>query len=190
MQTTSNVIPVCALSCERDNTNMLNVNLTVKNDFVDDADLGFNNYNSTELIEIVKNISLCFNASSIRVIFNGIEPLVYASVIKEFIDFIKKYRWEINIVTSLTCEVENMCMLFDVVDKWYVITKAIDKGIYDDYLKSNVNNILSNLAILSSWVDKSKIKMLSSKSDYAFISDIKNYNFSDYNDMQIAECIM
>lgn len=189
MQTTSNVIPVCALSCECDNTNMLNVNLAVKNDFVDDADLGFNSYNAFELMELIKSISLCFNKASIRVIFNGIEPLVYAHVIKEFIELVKNKKWEINMVTSLTCDIENMCLLFDDIDKWYIITKAIDKGIYDDYLKSNVNNILSNLAILS-WVDKSKIKILNSKSDYAFVSQLKNYNFSDYNDMQIAECII
>ena len=169
MITSKTIIPIYNLSCERDELNydMLNIKIIVKNDkelmaFCHDNldyndDTGYQNYEINELIHIIQNVSECFKASKVCITFSGIEPLIYADVIKQLIDLTKQYRWMINIITPLICEIEDLCLVLDKINNWYIVPTFLDKK--DLHNNLYFNNARTNLSILSDCIDKSKLNI-------------------------------
>lgn len=169
MTVSKTIIPVYNLSCEHDalDHNTLNIRIIVKNDkelasfFYNklncDDDIGYQDYEINDLIHIIKNISSCFKASKVCITFDGVEPLIYARAIKGFINLAKSYRWTINIVTPLICEIEDLCLVLDNIDNWYILSNIFDKK--DSHYNLYYNNSQTNLAILLDCIDKNKLNM-------------------------------
>lgn len=191
--TENNIFKIYDLSCNRDelDTNILNINLILKNDaefknichfdkLSCDDESGFNIYTVNEFISVLNNIVICFKTSKIRVIFNGAEPLVYAKAIRDFIYKFKNNnlcQLETHIITPLLCEIENVCELLDKIDKWYIIIDTLDNKIYYAKTGYQLNNTKANLAILSDCVNKNKINILMTYDNkYLFETMVKDYN--------------
>lgn len=191
--TKNNIFKIYDLSCNRDelDSNILNINLILKNDaefknicHVDklscDDESGFNSYTVDEFINVLNNIVICFKTSKIRVIFNGAEPLVYAKAIKDFIYKFKNNnlcQLETHIITPLLCEIEDVCELLDIIDKWYIIIDTLDNKIYYSNTGYHLDNVKANLAILSDCVNKNKINILMTYDNkYLFETMVKDYN--------------
>ena len=100
-----------------------------------------------ELYNAVKVDNLYFIATSGGVTFGGGEPGLYAPFIKEFS---LKYgsKWSINLETSLNIPIENLKMLLDVVDYFYIDIKDVDSSVYRNYTGGDNDLPLSNLEYL------------------------------------------
>jgi len=126
---------------------------------------------STEqLIEIVMEDSLYFEATGGGLTFGGGEPLLYPNFIRECISKIGK-KWSYTCETSLNIPVANLEKIIDVIDEFIVDIKSLSPTVYQEYTGQPNNLLLSNLK----WIaDKS----LQNKF-FIRIPHIPNYNTSE-----------
>lgn len=115
-------------------------------------------YTAEELYCEVKVDNLYFLATNGGLTFGGGEPGLYAHFINEFI---QKYRgkWSINLETSLNIPRENLKMLQDVVDFFYIDIKELDPAIYRSYTDGDNSLTFSNLEYLCENNYQSKIQV-------------------------------
>lgn len=102
-----------------------------------------------ELYEKVKQDGLYYSATNGGITFGGGEPLLYADFIKSFRNIIPK-EWNIYAETSLWIPSENIYILADVIDVFFIDIKDCNKDIYKSYTSQNNNKVLHNLRILLS----------------------------------------
>lgn len=111
-----------------------------------------------ELYELLKVDNLYFLSSDGGVTFGGGEPLLYASFIKEFVDY-TEHRWNIMVETSLNVPAENLETVIDRVDKYIVDIKSADDAIYQVYTGGDNKQVLDNLRFLISRVGAEQVQV-------------------------------
>lgn len=116
------------------------------------------NWMSTQgLYDKVKKDNIYFRATGGGITFGGGEPLLYSQFIREFKE---RYadEWKVRVETSLNVPIENIEMLFDVVDEWIVDVKTMQCLNYYDYTRSkDFRNLENNLKSLIAAVSPEKI---------------------------------
>lgn len=123
-----------------------------------------------QLIEIVMEDSLYFEATGGGLTFGGGEPLLYPNFIRECITKIGK-KWSYACETSLNIPVSNLEKIIDLVDEFIVDIKSLSPAVYKEYTERSNNQLLSNLR----WIAD---KCLQNKF-FIRIPHIPNHNTSD-----------
>lgn len=97
-----------------------------------------------ELVESVQVDRLYMLATNGGVTFGGGEPLLYPELIMEFRDLCDP-DLTINVETSLNVDYANIELLADVVDRFYVDIKTMDRDIYAAYTGGELSLVIENL---------------------------------------------
>ncbi len=136
-------------------------------------------YTVDELYDSVKIDNLYFLATNGGITFGGGEPGLYAGFINQFA---KKYgsKWSINIETSLNIPRENLLLLQDIIDYFYVDIKDSNPAIYKSYTGADNTLTLGNLEYLCRNKYQYKIQVR--------IPEITEFNTSNDWDVTEAYC--
>lgn len=111
-----------------------------------------------EMYEQLKVDNLYFLTSGGGVTFGGGEPLLYASFIREFVEY-TEHRWNILLETSLHVPADNLEQVVGLVDKYIVDIKSMDDTIYRAYTGKSNRQVLDNLAYLLERVPTEQIRV-------------------------------
>ena len=136
-------------------------------------------FSADELYETLRIDNLYFMATDGGVTFGGGEPGLYAAFIHEFA---KKYggSWSINMETSLNFPRENLLLLRDAIDYYFIDIKDMDPEIYKAYTGGDNSLVLDNLKYLCESNCQHKIRIR--------IPQIEGYNTAENCDASEAYC--
>ena len=136
-------------------------------------------YTVDELYNAVKVDNLYFLSTNGGITFGGGEPGLYAPFIKEFS---KRYgkKWTVNLETSLNFSRENLKMLQDVVDYFYIDIKDTDPDIYKAYTGGDNDLPIRNLEYLCENKYQYKIQVR--------VPEIERFNTTDNCDITEKYC--
>lgn len=113
-----------------------------------------------ELFDFVKIDNLYFQKTGGGITFGGGEPLLYASFIHEFIQKYKHLNWKFYIETAISTSMNDILLLLDDIDKWYVDVKTLDSDIYKEYTGRSAEIMYINLLTLKEKAkDKVRIRL-------------------------------
>ncbi len=112
-----------------------------------DKDAKVTDLSPLSLYERLKIDDLYFKATGGGITFGGGEPLLNSSFIKEFRQLCKDY-WKINVETSLNVPTDNLLLIADTVDFFFVDVKDTNPEIYRRYTRSDNSLVLENLKLL------------------------------------------
>lgn len=107
----------------------------------------FKSYSPTEILKLVENHNLYYLTTGGGITFGGGEPLQYPQLIREFKDICPK-GWNINVETSLNVPIENIKMVANLVNHFYIDIKDVNNDIYKKYTLSDNFQVLENLQYL------------------------------------------
>lgn len=113
-------------------------------------------YLPRELFDILYKDEPYYLMTDGGVTFGGGEPLLQAEFIKEVCDLIND-RWNKRIETSLYAPWEQIELLIDVIDYWFIDIKDFRKEVYKKYTGRDNDIVISNLKRLVKKVDNNKI---------------------------------
>lgn len=111
-----------------------------------------------EMYERLKVDNLYFLSSGGGVTLGGGEPLLYASFIKEFVEY-TAHCWNIMVETSLNVPKENLETVSGYVDRFIVDIKSADATVYHAYTGGSNEQVLDNLRFLLSRVGAERIQV-------------------------------
>ncbi|MGN1410994.1 MAG: radical SAM protein [Oscillospiraceae bacterium] len=130
---------VCLYGCPLDCKYCINKKL---------LDIGkFKSYSPTEILKLVENHNLYYLTTGGGITFGGGEPLQYPKLIREFKDICPK-GWNINVETSLNVPIENIKMVANLVNHFYIDIKDVNNDIYKKYTLLDNFQVLENLQYL------------------------------------------
>ena len=109
-----------------------------------------------ELYERVKVDELYFLATGGGVTFGGGEPLLYPKFIKEFKEICPD-NWRISVQTSLSVPWENVEMIAQTVDMFYIDCKDADPSIYRQYTSKDNQQMVKNVKGLLTLIPPERI---------------------------------
>ncbi len=113
-------------------------------------------YTAEELIKVLSVDEPYFLMSGGGVTFGGGEPLMQAGFIHEVCDKMNP-KWRKTIETSLYAPWEDVALLVDDIDFWYVDVKDINKDIYKQYTGQDNDIVIENLKRLIKSIPVEKI---------------------------------
>ena len=101
-----------------------------------------------------------FIATNGGVTFGGAEPLLHSKAIREFAQKIPQ-NMQINIETSLNVPNELLKEVFPYISLFIIDIKTMNKEIYKNYTKKDMDNVLLNLQYIvdNNYQDKCKIRI-------------------------------
>lgn len=104
----------------------------------------YKEYSSEELIKEIINDYCYFVATGGGITFGGGEPLLHAKQIK---DFATKLPPNINITLETSLNVSNnlLKIVFPYINYFIIDVKSMNKEVYKNYTKTNIDNLLINL---------------------------------------------
>lgn len=102
------------------------------------------NYTPEELLKVLSIDEPYFLMSGGGVTFGGGEPLVQAEFIHDLCKMMNP-KWRRTIETSLYAPWENIALLINDIDYWYVDIKDINKNIYKNYTGLDNEIVIENL---------------------------------------------
>jgi len=143
-------------------------------------------YTTEELYHIVKKDELYFLATGGGITFGGGEPCLYPNFISEFRTYCGE-EWNITLETSLNVPMENLKILFSVINHYIVDIKDINNEIYKTYTGRDNSLPITNLKWLieQGSVDKIRVRVPliqnynSEKDTEKTILALKNMGISD-----------
>ena len=113
-------------------------------------------YTAKELLTVLSVDEPYFLMTGGGVTFGGGEPLLQAEFIHEVCQKMNT-KWKKNIETSLYAPWEQVVLLVDDIDYWYVDIKDIDEERYKQYTGKSNKQVLSNLKKLVDAVGAEKV---------------------------------
>lgn len=120
-----------------------------------DGSITCKKYSPEELYDRVKIDDLYFQVSNGGLTFGGGEPIMQAEFIHEMH---RRYpMWSINIETSLNCDWENVQIIAEDIDMWFIDIKDMNSEIYYKYTGKDNADVLNNLRRLIQIIPAEKL---------------------------------
>ena len=113
-------------------------------------------YNTSELVNKLKQDDIYYKMTGGGVVFGGGEPLMQAEFIHEVCNLADP-MWQKRIETSLYADWEKICLLVDDIDEWIIDIKDLNPQIYMNYTGKDNDIVIQNLTKLIAYVPKEKI---------------------------------
>lgn len=110
-----------------------------------------------ELYNELKIDHLYFISTGGGIVFGGGEPLLNSSFLEEFILKYRNTGWKFSLETSLNVNRENLNDVLNLVDKYIIDVKDMNKARYEAYTKADYDRFYENLIYLKDKVDQDKI---------------------------------
>ena len=111
-----------------------------------------------ELYDKVRQDELYFLATGGGVTFGGGEPLLYPEFIREFRELCGN-DWQLRVETSLNVPWENVRIVADTIDHFYIDCKDTNPDIYRQYTGLDNGPMLDNLKALLAMAGPDKITL-------------------------------
>ena len=127
-------------------------------------------YTPESLVRVLSQDDIYFKTTGGGIVLGGGEPLLQAEFIHE-VCRIADPLWKRRIETSLFADWEQVNLLVDVIDEWFIDIKDLQPKIYEGYTGKKNDIVLSNLKKLISIVPKENIVVR--------VPHIANYNTLD-----------
>jgi len=127
-------------------------------------------YSPENLISILSQDDIYYKMTGGGIVFGGGEPLMQADFIHEVCK-VADPLWERRIETSLYANWEQINLLVEDIEEWFVDIKDLQPEIYKKYTGKENGIVLSNLRKLASVVPKEKIMIR--------VPHIANFNTPD-----------
>lgn len=113
-------------------------------------------YTADELVEILSIDEIYYRMTGGGVTFGGGEPLMQAEFIHEVCQKMSRHCHR-TMETSLFATWEQIQMIADDIDFWYVDIKDINEEIYKEYTGQSNKTVIDNLTMLAKTIDPAKI---------------------------------
>lgn len=113
-------------------------------------------YSAEELVNVLSKDEAYYLMTGGGVTFGGGEPLLQAEFIHEVCELIEN-RWAKTIETSLNVPWENVEMLIEHIDYWFIDIKDLRPDVYKNYTGMDNALVLENLKRLVDIVEPNKI---------------------------------
>lgn len=127
-------------------------------------------YTPENLVNVLNQDDIYFKVTGGGVIFGGGEPLLQAEFIHEVCKLTDPL-WQKRVETSIFVKWEQIDLLLDDIDEWFIDIKDLQPEIYRNYTGKDNDIVLSNLKKLIGIVPKEKIVVR--------VPHIANFNMSD-----------
>lgn len=115
-------------------------------------------YSAEELLDVLSIDEPYFLMTGGGVTFGGGEPLLQSKFIHELCSIMPN-RWRRTIETSLFCKWEDVELLLDDIDYWFIDIKEVNSKIYKSYTGAGSSNkvVLDNLKRLIDAIGYKKV---------------------------------
>ena len=127
-------------------------------------------YTPENLVNVLSQDDIYFKMTGGGITFGGGEPLLQADFIHEVCK-LADLLWKRRIETSLYADWEQVNLLVDDIDEWFIDIKDLQPEIYKNYIGQQTGIVLPNLKKLADVVPKEKILIR--------VPHIANFNTAD-----------
>ena len=127
-------------------------------------------YSPENLVSVLSQDDIYFKTTGGGIVFGGGEPLLFAEFIHEVCKLADSL-WKRRIETSLYADWEQVNLLIEDIDEWFIDIKDLQPEIYKKYTGKANGIVLSNLKKLISLVPKEKVMIR--------VPHIANFNTPD-----------